>query len=245
MFINLETDPCILHSSPCCACVNLPPPIAFGLTSMLGHYLDSHPCSDATRTPTHESSSSNSIQTAAHVRARTLLRLPLTSVLGCSSDSHSRLHSDATWTPAHNPTWSSMSIGATNSRNSTQTSAQASARTSMSYKSEPVPSDPVRTSVPVRIILISTSPNHPTLLRHLCLISSYKFEPVPLDPVRTSILIHVTIRTLAIQLRSDICVSLHLTSSSPCLWGLLGPPSLSMLRVPCGSEPLITIYQCC
>jgi hypothetical protein len=54
VFINLETDPQILHSSPCCACVNLPPPIAFGLPlmSVLGCYSDSrsHLCSDTTRT---------------------------------------------------------------------------------------------------------------------------------------------------------------------------------------------------
>jgi hypothetical protein len=81
-----------------------------------------------------------------------------------------------------------------------------------------------------------------------CLNSSYKSEPVPSDPLRTSILVRVMIRTLAIQLRSDIClgvrldirVSLHLTSLSPCLWGPLGPPSLSALQVPRGSEPLIT-----
>jgi hypothetical protein len=114
----------------------LPPPIVFGLllTSTLGCYSDSCSClcSDATQTPTHESSSSNSIQTSAHLHARTLLELPLMSVLGRSSDSHSRPHSDTTWTPAHNPTQSSVSICATNSRYSTQTSAWASARTSMS-----------------------------------------------------------------------------------------------------------------
>jgi hypothetical protein len=48
-----------------------------------------------------ESSSFNSVRTSAHVRAQTLLGLPLTSALGHSSDSHSRLHSDITRTPAH------------------------------------------------------------------------------------------------------------------------------------------------
>jgi hypothetical protein len=92
MFINLETDPCIPHSSPHRTCVNLPPPIAFGLplTSALGRYSDSRSClrSDTPWTPTH-------------VCTRTLLRLPLTSALGHSLDSHSRLHSDITRTPAH------------------------------------------------------------------------------------------------------------------------------------------------
>jgi hypothetical protein len=48
-----------------------------------------------------ESSSSNSVWTSAHIRARTLLGLPLTSALGHSSDSHSRPHSDITRTPVH------------------------------------------------------------------------------------------------------------------------------------------------
>jgi hypothetical protein len=101
-----------------------------------------------------------------------------------------------------------------------------------SYKSEPVPSDPVQTSILIRIILVSTSPNpcHPIPL----------FKPAPSDPVWTSVHVCVTIRTLAIQLHSDIRVSLRLTSSSPCLWGPLGPLSLSTLRVLCGSKPLVT-----
>jgi hypothetical protein len=83
MFINLEMDPCILHSSPCHACVNLP-------------------------------SSSSSVRTSAHLRARTLLGLPLTnlpppiafglplmSVLGRYSDSCSCLRSDAPRTPTN------------------------------------------------------------------------------------------------------------------------------------------------
>jgi hypothetical protein len=85
-------------------------------------------------------------------------------------------------------------------------------------------------------------------LGHPCLISSYKFKPVPSDPVRTSILVRITIQTLAIQLRLDvrlgihldIHVSLRLTSLSPCLRGPLGPLSVSVLRVPRGSEPLVT-----
>jgi hypothetical protein len=172
VFINLETDPHIPHSSPRRACVNLPPPIAFGLPLMsaLGCYSDSRsrPCSDTPRTPTH-------------VRTRTLLGLPFTSVLGRYSDPCSLPHSDATRTPAHfrarmllgllltsalglysephsssvihpppcNPVYtdltrSSVSICATSSRNSTRTfrSGVRSGIHVSSYKSEPVPSDP-------------------------------------------------------------------------------------------------------
>jgi hypothetical protein len=212
MFINLKTDPCILHSSPHCACVNLPPPIAVGLplTSALRRYSDScsRPRSDTPRTPTH-------------VRTRTLLRLLLTSTLGCYSDSCSLPCSDST----RNPALVVLSIC--------------------------LPAIPY--------LCIPTSLKAPCLstLRVLGtplgrLNSSYKSKPVPLDSVRTSVLVRITIRTLAIQLcsevrsgihsgiHSDICVLLHLTSSTLCLWGLLRPLSLSALHVPHRSELLVT-----
>jgi hypothetical protein len=66
------------------------------------------------------------------------------------------------------------------------------------------------------------------LLSHLCLNLSYKSEPAPSDPVWTSVLVCITIQTLVIQLCSEVCS------------GPLGPPSLSALRVPRGSEPLVT-----
>jgi hypothetical protein len=91
VFINLETDLRILHSPPHHACLNLPPPIAFGLplTSMLGCYLDSHSHfrSDTPWTPTH-------------IHTWTLLGLPLMSALGHYSDSCSLPHSDSTRNPA-------------------------------------------------------------------------------------------------------------------------------------------------
>jgi hypothetical protein len=184
VFINLETDPCILHSSLLCLC---------------------------------ESSSSNSVRTSAHIRAQMLLRLPLTSVLGHYSDSHSHPRLDSTQnstlavlsihlseilvcltailyscilTPLGAPCLSMLRVLRTPLRHPCL---------NLSYKSEPTPSDPVRTSVPVCIILVSTSPNHPTPLG--CLLGWC----------------------------SDIRVSFHLTSSSPRLRTPFGPPSSSAL----------------
>jgi hypothetical protein len=266
MFINLETDPCI--------------PSLLSL---------SHLC---------ESSSSNSVRTSAHVRAWTLLGLPLTSVLGHSSGSHSRPHSDITRTPVHvrartllgplltsalghyseprsssvihpppcNPvftytdlTQSSVSIRATSSRNSTRTfrsGIRSGIRVSIHLTSP---------SLQVRALL--RPPSSSMLFLYLQVRahtfgprsdlrprtpfgppSSDPVRPLSSDPFRTSVLVRVTIRTLVIQLcsevRSDIRVSLCLTSSSPCLRGPLGPPSLSALRVPRGSKPLVTRRAC-
>jgi hypothetical protein len=106
-----------------------------------------------------ESSSSNSIQTSAHVRTRTLLRLPLTSVLG----HYSELHSSSVIHP------------------------------------------PLSTSLQSRTHVYQP---HLELHVYLC----YKFSDV----------------------HSDIHVSIHLTSLSPCLRTLFGPLSSSALR----SEPL-------
>jgi hypothetical protein len=82
VFINLKTDPRILHSSPCHTCVNLPP-IAFGLplTSALGHSR-----SDATRTPTH-------------VCARTLLCS--SSVIHPPLSTSQKYSSDSLWSHTH------------------------------------------------------------------------------------------------------------------------------------------------
>jgi hypothetical protein len=179
MFINLKKDPRILRSSPCHTCVNLPPPIVF--------------------------------------------RLPFMSALGCYSDSRSCPCSDAPWTPTHVHTRTLLGL---------------------------LPTTPLRAPCLSALQILGTPLGrllrHP--LGHPCLNSSYKSEPTPSDPVQTSILVRVTIQTLAIQLRSevhsgvrsDIHVSLHLTSLSPCLWDLLRPPSLSTLRVPCRSELLVT-----
>jgi hypothetical protein len=187
MFINLKMDPCILHSSPRRACVNLPP-IAFRLplTSALRHYSDSHShrCSDSTQNST-----------------LAVLSICLTAIL------YSRIP-----TPLGAPCLSALQI--------------------------------LRTPLggPLRHLL-----GHP--LGHSCLIPSYKFKPAPSDPIQTSVPVCITIQILVIQLCSevrsgicsDICVSLCLTSSNLCPWGPLRPPSLSVLRVPCGSEPLITL----
>jgi hypothetical protein len=163
--------------------------------SALGRYSDSCscPCSDMTRTPAHESSSSNSVRTSAYIRAQMLLRLPLTSALRCSSDSHSCPHSDATWTPAHDPTRSSVSIRATNSRNSTWTSVRASAQTSMSRFVLQVQARAFRPRLDLRPCPCY-DPNlcNPTPLGHPCLTPFYKFEPVPSGPARTSVLVRVT-----------------------------------------------------
>jgi hypothetical protein len=124
MFINLETDPRIPHSSPHRACVNLPPPIVFGLplTSTLGRYSDSRsrPHSDTPRTPTHVRT-----WTPVHIRARTLLGLLLASVLRLYLEPRS---SSVIHPPPCNPvfmytnlTQSSVSIHTTSFRNSTQT----------------------------------------------------------------------------------------------------------------------------
>jgi hypothetical protein len=115
VFINLKTDPHIPHSSPHRACVNLPPPIAFGLplTSTLRCYSGSRLrlCSDTPQTPTH-------------VCTRTLLGLY--SEPCSSSVNHPPLRS--TRPPHCNPiftytdlTRSPVSIRATSSRNSTRT----------------------------------------------------------------------------------------------------------------------------
>jgi hypothetical protein len=85
--------------------VNLPPPIAFGLllTSALGRYLDS----------------------------RSRPRLDSSSVIHPPLRSTHPPHCNPILTYT-NPTWSSMSIRTMSSRNSTQMSARASARTSVS-----------------------------------------------------------------------------------------------------------------
>jgi hypothetical protein len=232
MFINLKTDPRILHSSPHHACVNLPP-IAFGLplmstlglllTSMLGHSSDSHshPHSNTTQTPTH-------------ICTRTLLELPLTSALGRYSDSCSRPCSDST----RNSALAVLSI---------HLSEILICLTAIPYSRIPTPLGALCLSA-LRILRTPLGGLLRRPLGHLCLIPSYKFKPAPSDPIRTSILVRVTIRILVIQLcsdihlgiHSDICVSLHLTSLSPCPQGPLGPPSLSALRVPRGSKPLVT-----
>jgi hypothetical protein len=179
VFINLETDPHIPHSSPHHTCVNLPPPIAFGL--------------------------------------------PLMSALGRYSDSCSLLRSDST----RNPTLVVLSICLSEYSSTSLQSCihvyqpHSELRIYPRYEFSELHSD-----IPLR-----------RPLGHPCLNSSYKSEPAPSDPIRTSVLIHVTIRTLAIQLRSEVClgirsdirVLLHLTSSSPCLRGPLGPLSLSVL----------------
>jgi hypothetical protein len=209
VFINLETDPHILYSSPCRACVNLPLPIAFGLPLMsaLGHSSDSrsHLRWDTPRTPTHVHAGML-LGLYSELRSRVLpihLYPPLRNTRP--------LHCNPVLTDT-NPTRSSVSIHAK------------------------VLGTPLR--CPLRCLL-----GH--LLGHPCLNSSYKSEPMPSDPIRTSLLVRITIRTLAIQLRlgicSDIRVSLCLTSSSLCLWGPLGPPSLSALRVLRRSEPLVTL----
>jgi hypothetical protein len=171
VFINLETDPRILHSSPHHACVNLPPPIAFRLpfTSALGHYSDSRsrPCSDTPRTPTHVHT-----RTPAHIRARMLLGLLLTSVLGLYSEPHS---SSVIHPPPCNPifmytdlTRSSVSIRATSSWNSTRTLRSG------------VPSD-----IRVSICLTSTSPHLRTPFGPPSL-SVLQSEPLPSNSARRS-----------------------------------------------------------
>jgi hypothetical protein len=164
MFINLKTDPCIPHSSPHCACVNLPPPIAFGLplTSMLGRYSDSrsHPRSDTPRTPTH-------------VCTWTLLGLLLTSALGHYSDSCSLPCSDST----QNPALVVLSI---------HLSEVLVCLTAIPYSHILTPLGALCLSV---LQVLGTPLGRP--LRHLCLNSSYKSEPAPSGPVWTSILIHV------------------------------------------------------
>jgi hypothetical protein len=102
------------------------------------------------------------------------------------------------------PTQSSVSIRTTSSRGSTRVSARVSARASVSQFVLQVQAQRLRT--PFRppslstLFLVSTSLNHPTLLRHL------------------------------LRQCSDISVSFYLTSSSPCLLTPFGPPSLSALQ---------------
>jgi hypothetical protein len=146
VFINLKTDPRILHSSPC-------------------HAWRSDFCS------------------------------------------HPRL--DATWTPAHDPTRSSVSIRTTNSRNSTRMSARASARTSVSQFVLQVRAHAFGPCSDLR------PPPHYDL--NPC-------HPTPLD-IRSGI---------CLGIRSDIRVSIHLTSPSPCLRTPFRPLSSSVLQ----SEPL-------
>jgi hypothetical protein len=164
VFINLKTDPRILHSSPCRACVNLPPPIAFGLplASVLRRYSDSRsrPHSDTPRTPTH-------------VCTRTLLGLPLTSVLGRYSDSCSLLHSDST----RNPALVVLSI---------HLSEVLVCLTAIPYSCILTPLGAPCLSA---LRVLGTPLRRP--LRHPCLNSSYKSEPTPSGPIRTSVLIHV------------------------------------------------------
>jgi hypothetical protein len=161
-----------------------------------------------------ESSSSNSVRTSAHVCARMLLGLLLMSALGCYLDSCLHMCLDSTQNSAlavlsirlylplrnthlphcnlvlmyTNPTQSSMSICAMSSRNSTQMSAWASARTSVSQIVLQVRAcafGPRLDLCPCPCY--NLNPCHPTLLGcplgHSCLTPSYKFEPVPSGPV--------------------------------------------------------------
>jgi hypothetical protein len=222
MFINLETDPCILHSPPCRICVNLPPPITF--------------------------------------------RLLLTSALGRYSDSRSRPHSDSTWSSAlvvlsirlypplrntclphcnpvlmyTDPTRSSVSIHATSSRNSTWTSvSRFSIRLTSLIPHLRTPFGPPSPSTLFLYLQVQTIQLCSDVRSHLCLISSYKFEPTPLDlcpcPRYNPNPCHPT------PLRHPCLTPSYKFKPMP-----LGPvqtPSLSVLRVPHGSEPLITTME--
>jgi hypothetical protein len=165
VFINLETDPRIPHSSPHCACVNPPPPIVFGLplTSALGRYSDSrsHPRSDTPRTPTH-------------VCTQTLLGLPLTSVLGRYLNSCSLPRLDST----RNPTLVVLSI---------HLSEVLVCLTAIPYSHKPTPLGAPCLSA---LRVLGTPLGHPLgrPLGHPCLNSSYKSEPAPSGPIWTSTL---------------------------------------------------------
>jgi hypothetical protein len=208
---------------------------------MLRCYSDSRscPCSDATRTPAHESSSSNSVQTSAHVRARTLLGLPLMSTLEHYLDSCPRPHSELRVYPCYKFSELHSDVRSDIRVSIHLTSPSPCLRTPFG----PLSLSALFLYLQVRTLVIQFH----SLSLHLHPIPL--FEPTPSDPIRTSILVCVTIRTLAIQLcldirsgvRSDIHVSLRLTSSSPCLQGPLGPPSLSTLRVPRRSKLLVTV----
>jgi hypothetical protein len=210
MFINLETDPHIpslLSLSRLCessssnsirtsAHVRARTLLGLPLTSALGRYSDSCslPRSDSTWNPALVVLSIH-LRTPTHVRTRTLLGLPFTSALGRYSDSCSLPHSDSTRSPTlvvlsiclpaipysriptslGAPCLSALRVLGTPLGHSAQASARASvsqfilqvrARTfgprsdlcphprySCIYKSEPTPSDPVRTSVLVRVTI--------------------------------------------------------------------------------------------
>jgi hypothetical protein len=148
VFINLETDPRILHSSPCRTCVNLPSSSnsiwtsAHVRTRMLLRP-HSHPRSDAPQTPTH-------------IRAWTLLGLLLTTPLGALCLSATTNSQNSTWTSTWASAQTSVSqfvlqvrahafrphsdlcpryshIYRSEPSNSTRMSAWASTRTSMSH----------------------------------------------------------------------------------------------------------------
>jgi hypothetical protein len=200
MFINLETDPHILHSSPRRACVNLPPPIAFGLplTSTPRCYSDtcSHPRSDTPQTPTH-------------VRTWTLLGFPLTSMLRCYSDStrNPALVVLSIHLPAIPYSRIPTSLGAL-CLSTLQVlgtplgcSTQASAWTSVSQFILQVQAHAFGPHSDLRPCpCYNPNPCHPTPLRgllghllgHPCLTPSYKFEPVPSGPTQTSVIVRVT-----------------------------------------------------
>jgi hypothetical protein len=220
VFINLEMDPHILYSSPHHACVNLPPPIVFGLplTSALGHCLDSCscPCSDAPRTPTH-------------VHARTLLRLLLMSMLRLYLELRSSSVTHPPLSASQKYLFASLQSHTHGYRPHLELHVYPHYKFSELHSEvrSGVRSGGTRTSVSHFILQVQAhafgprsdlrpcphydlNPCHPTWLGgplgcplgHPCLTLSYKFEPVPS--------------------------------------GLLGPPSLSMLRVLCRSELLVT-----
>jgi hypothetical protein len=171
MFINLETDPRILHSSACHACVNLPPPIAFGLllTSALGCYSDSRSCprSDTPRTPTH-------------IHTRTLLGLPFMSVLGRYSDSCSLpcsepRSSSVIHPPPCNPVFMYTDL----------TRSSVSIRTTSSWNSTRMFRSGVRSDIRVSIHLTSPSPRLRTPFGPLSL-SVLQSEPLPSNSTRRS-----------------------------------------------------------
>jgi hypothetical protein len=161
-----------------------------------------------------ESSSSNSIRTSAHVRARTLLGLPLTSALGRYSDSCSLPRSDST----RNPALVVLSIHL-------RTPTHVRTRTPVH----------IRARMLLRLLLTSAL----GLYSEPC--SSSVIHPPPCNPVfmytnltRSSVSIRATssrnsTRTFCSGVRSGIRVSIHLTSPSPHLQAPLGPLSSSTL----------------
>jgi hypothetical protein len=196
-----------------------------------------------------ESSSSNSIRTSAHVHARTLLGLPPTSALGHSSDSHSHLHSDVTQTPTHACARTLLGLLLTSALGLYSEPHSSSVIHPPLRNTRPPPCKSIltytnltRSSVSIRA-MSSRNSTQTSVSQFILQVRARAFGPCsdlhPCPHYNPNPCHPTPLRGPLRRLLGYPCLTPSY-SSSPCLRGLLGPPSLSTLQVLHGSEPLVT-----